>query len=251
MNIQDRYGETPLHISARKGFCNICQWLIESGCNINVKGIGGKTPLHIAVEKNDETLVKLLLKNNADVNIQDWLGKTPLDVCARRDFTNVTQLLIESGCNISLLENDAQGSIYQEDPMLHKPAGPPRLGKVKRAIFAKFKKSDPPFHSPGGPSSLGEVDREKLGSLGKVTEDPLWDIPAGPLRLGKVGREKLDPLLQKPTEPSSHGEAKRATKAKFHLKDQLFEVEREKLGRVSKDLRLYACEWDSDSDSEV
>ena len=225
------------------------------------------------------------------MNIQDRHGETPLDVCARRDFTNITQLLIESGCNIRLLENDdpilhkpagpsrlgkakreilakfkksdptlrrpagpsSLGEVERKklDPLLQKPAESSRLGKVKRAIIAKLKKSDPPFHSPGGPSSLGEVDREKLGSLGKVTEDPLWDIPAGPLRLGKVEREKLDPLFQKPTEPSSHGEAKRATKAKFHLKDQLFEVEREKLGRVSKDLRLYACEWDSDSDSEV
>ena len=106
-----RYRDTPLHLSARGGFCNITQLLIESECNINVGSRDDKTPLHIAVEENDETLVKLFLKNNADVNIADRCGDAPLDVCARRDFTNITQL-IESGCYISLLENDAQGSIY-------------------------------------------------------------------------------------------------------------------------------------------
>ena len=51
-----------------------------------------------------------------------------------------------------------------------------------------------------------------IGKLVKVTKNQLWDIPAGPLRLCEVEREKLDPLLQKPAEPSSHGEAKRARK---------------------------------------
>ena len=60
------------------------------------------------------------------------------------------------------------------------------------------------MRSPAGPSSLGEVGIQKLG---KVTKDPLWDIPDGPLHLGEVEKEKLDPLMQKPAESSSHGEA--------------------------------------------
>ena len=96
VTIEDWQGNTPLHVSAHEGFCNISQLLIESSCNFNVSNTDGKSPLHIAIEKNDETLVKLLLKNNADVNIQDISRDIPLHVSARRGFFKISQMLIDS-----------------------------------------------------------------------------------------------------------------------------------------------------------
>ena len=47
MDVQDKLGDTPLHISTRKGFSNISQLLIDSGCNKNLKNKVGKTPLDV------------------------------------------------------------------------------------------------------------------------------------------------------------------------------------------------------------
>ena len=37
MNIQDNYGEQPLHDSAKQGFFNVSKRLIDSGCEVNVR----------------------------------------------------------------------------------------------------------------------------------------------------------------------------------------------------------------------
>ena len=47
MNLQDRLGNTPLHISSNHGFSNISQLLIDSGCNKNLKNWEGRTPLDL------------------------------------------------------------------------------------------------------------------------------------------------------------------------------------------------------------
>ena len=99
-NIQDYSGDTPLHMSAFKGFTNISQLLIDSGCEINGRNKSGKTPLHSAVVGKNVADIELLLKNNADANIQDYSGDTPLHISA--PFTNISQLLIDSGCNRNL-----------------------------------------------------------------------------------------------------------------------------------------------------
>ena len=69
INIQDKFGDSPLHGSARKGHFTVSQLLIDSGCNVNLRNNKDKTPLYVAVENKREHLVKLLLENKADVNM--------------------------------------------------------------------------------------------------------------------------------------------------------------------------------------
>ena len=61
MNIQDNWGNTPLHISSRDGSSNISQLLIASGCKINLRNNLGETPLHSAVRVENVADVELLL----------------------------------------------------------------------------------------------------------------------------------------------------------------------------------------------
>lgn len=48
INVQDKYGNTPLHYSAKIGNAEICNWLLERGANPNTPGWKKNTPVHMA-----------------------------------------------------------------------------------------------------------------------------------------------------------------------------------------------------------
>lgn len=111
-NIQNFKGNTPLHVSVRKGFYKLSQLLIEKGCNINLRNKNGRTPLHDAAIKKHENFFKLLLKNNADVNIQDMNGDAPLHWSVFRGLFKGSQLLINAGSNINLRNKKGRTPVY-------------------------------------------------------------------------------------------------------------------------------------------
>ena len=172
------------------------------------------------------------------MNIEDCKGHTPLHVCTRRGFINISKLLIQSECNINLpniygespldvansksnetivktlRENDARGTKYQRDPLLHKPAG---VRVLAHWIELEKVSRDPLLHKLAGPSRLVEVEKEELG---KVSRDPLLYKLAGPSRLGELEKEELgtvsrDPLLYKPAGPSRLGEVEKEKKERI------------------------------------
>ena len=68
-DVQDKLGDTPPHISTRKGFSNISQLLIDSGCQINARNNSGESPLHFAVHSTNLAHVQPLLKNDANADV--------------------------------------------------------------------------------------------------------------------------------------------------------------------------------------
>ena len=108
-NIADFRGNTVLH---SKGFFNVSQLLIDSGCKINVINDDGETPLHSTVHGKNVADVKLLLKNNAEVNIKDSLGNTPLHISTREGLCNISQLLVDSGCKVNVRNKVGQTPLH-------------------------------------------------------------------------------------------------------------------------------------------
>jgi ankyrin repeat protein len=86
-NYQDKNGETPLHIAARKGRRNTIDMLIEWGAEVNVQNKAGETPLYIAVVARESELVERLINCGADVNIESHAGYTPFYLAATGWFS--------------------------------------------------------------------------------------------------------------------------------------------------------------------
>ncbi|WP_254229453.1 ankyrin repeat domain-containing protein [Wolbachia pipientis] len=80
-NVRDPSGKTPLHINTN--YFRL-KYLIEQGIDLTLQDREGNTPLHVAVERNDVAITKLLLDQVIDVNIRNNNGETALDIARRR-----------------------------------------------------------------------------------------------------------------------------------------------------------------------
>lgn len=54
--------------------------LLQSGANLNARGLDNDTPLHDAAVNGHVKIAKLLVERGADINAKNSKGKTPLDV---------------------------------------------------------------------------------------------------------------------------------------------------------------------------
>lgn len=83
INIKDRHGGTPLHLTAMLRCVSYTSMLIEHGVDVNVLDNCGRNPLHFAARNGDIPTVDLLLQNGCEPGVVDRLGHTPLHQAIR------------------------------------------------------------------------------------------------------------------------------------------------------------------------
>lgn len=76
--------------------------LIAAGADVNMQNKYGETLLHISIRRDRRDMVKTLLENNADINRADAPGWTPLMECVMDDMPELCQLLIDHGADKSI-----------------------------------------------------------------------------------------------------------------------------------------------------
>ncbi len=75
-----KYGDTLLHIAARKGYRDMAEMLLNRGADPNIKSdTCGKTSLHFAADFRNTDTLNVLLKHNANVLTRDNFGMTAED----------------------------------------------------------------------------------------------------------------------------------------------------------------------------
>ena len=70
----------PLRGAAFDGHCDVCEFLIGKGANIDKPNQVGQSPLTIAAAMQKKECVQLLINKGADVNHKGHNGDTPLHV---------------------------------------------------------------------------------------------------------------------------------------------------------------------------
>ncbi|XP_066549225.1 fibronectin type 3 and ankyrin repeat domains 1 protein [Amia ocellicauda] len=98
---RDLGGCTALHTAVDGGHLAVIRYMINSGCEVDVKGAISKwTPLmRVSALTGDASIAALLVKAGADVNTRDRDGKTPLMVAALNDHEALVRLLLEKGAD--------------------------------------------------------------------------------------------------------------------------------------------------------
>ena len=75
----------------------------EAGEDINMQNRYGWTPLHITIRRNRKDMVEYLLDNGADIDRVDGAGWTPLMEAVMDDMTELCALLVERGADKSIV----------------------------------------------------------------------------------------------------------------------------------------------------
>lgn len=64
-------GISLLHIAAKNGFLDICEYLQQNGALIDITDLKGKTPLHYAAKGSHENVCRFLIENKAFIDAKD------------------------------------------------------------------------------------------------------------------------------------------------------------------------------------
>ncbi len=85
-----------------EGFKN----LIDSLDDVNIQDKYGWTPLHLAIRRGREDMVRYLVEEkNANIDMQDNSGWTPLMEAIMDDFPNIVKYLVEKGADLTIANN--------------------------------------------------------------------------------------------------------------------------------------------------
>jgi ankyrin repeat protein len=97
MNIADIYGQTALHLAARKAPVYLLNELIDAGCDLEALDREGRTPIFQAIAAGNCDNVATLLKHGAKGLVIDKNSESTLSLADSLDRTDIVNLLIEAG----------------------------------------------------------------------------------------------------------------------------------------------------------
>lgn len=175
--LQDRNGNTPLHLACEQQSLECAQLLLQEPVtgrsvgarrtqqDLQLQNWQGLTCLHISTLKGNLQLMTLLVKNGADINVQDGTsGKTPLHLAVENHDEMAVRLLLRMAAQV-----DAQ--MYNGCTPLHLAVG--RKDAVIAAILC---------HS-GADTLLRNMEDETAQDLADGNDDILTVLPFDDLKI--------------------------------------------------------------------
>ncbi|XP_068902090.1 putative ankyrin repeat protein RF_0381 isoform X3 [Tenebrio molitor] len=99
-NVEGPNGDTPLIISIKAEFPQMCESLLVAGANTCKPDKNGKTPLYWAVDKKNQKIINQLLDHGAELTIH-----TALFHAIDLGYLDVVQLLAERGAPLNVVSS--------------------------------------------------------------------------------------------------------------------------------------------------
>ncbi len=76
--------------------------LVDAGADVNMQNKYGETLLHISIRRDRREMVQKLIESGADINRPDAPGWTPLMECVMDDMPELCKVLLEAGADKSI-----------------------------------------------------------------------------------------------------------------------------------------------------
>ncbi|CAB0029894.1 unnamed protein product [Trichogramma brassicae] len=119
LDIQDKSGNTPLHLALDHGLEKVAELLLTNGADPNVPNREGFTALHIICQKFfeddlSELLFKISKERNQPLHIdaRDNLGRTPLQLALQYGSIYTAELLLINGADPNLADSEGLTSLH-------------------------------------------------------------------------------------------------------------------------------------------
>lgn len=111
LEIQNDLFQTPLHLAVYLEQPSVVQALIHKGVNPGLQDRNGNTPLHLACEQQRLRCAQQLLQGTTeppghlqDLQLQNWQGLACLHISTLKGNIQMMSLLLQSGANIDVRE---------------------------------------------------------------------------------------------------------------------------------------------------
>ncbi|KAL5457309.1 hypothetical protein EMCRGX_G034557, partial [Ephydatia muelleri] len=102
LTILNSDGRTSLHASAISNQCEIMDYLISCGNDLNAVDNNGDTALHLAVTNRHIEATKVLLSHGADDTILNKQSDAPLHIAARNDHGAMVAAMLEYPIDVTV-----------------------------------------------------------------------------------------------------------------------------------------------------
>ncbi|XP_063416229.1 uncharacterized protein LOC134697872 [Mytilus trossulus] len=124
VNIQDKHGLTPLHLTCLNGQYNTALLLLVNNltrpninaliarANINAFDRLQRTPIYYACTGNYKDIVELLIEYMADLNTCTSNGFTPLHAACEQGSIDIVDILIQNHSNVNAKEKTGMTPLY-------------------------------------------------------------------------------------------------------------------------------------------
>lgn len=99
INATNIRGFTPVHYASTKGTIEIIELLLNGGATVNTRTQAACTALHFGSWNRNIQIAKLLLARGADIHAQDSYGLTPLHIAVFNNRVELVELLISKGAD--------------------------------------------------------------------------------------------------------------------------------------------------------
>lgn len=111
-NYTDKFGNTPLIVSAAYGNAEILQILIDLKANVHAADRDGYTAVFYAAQENHVRILDRLIAAGADIHATSRFGFTPLHIAAVRGQRQAVQRLIEAGADVNVVAKQGGTAAY-------------------------------------------------------------------------------------------------------------------------------------------
>ena len=137
MNLQDKYGDTPLHIACSNKSYGVIKFLLQQRCDTRVQNKRGQSPqtipltkngdllLHIACQWGDVDIIKFLLRQGCDTRLQNKRVQSPQTIplnedgdlllhiaCQWGDMDIVRYLVCEQHCDVNVQNTNGDSPLH-------------------------------------------------------------------------------------------------------------------------------------------
>lgn len=106
------YEETPLFGCVLGGHCNVTEYLIDQGADLQIQNKDEWRPLHVATYNNEEDLARLLVDRAASLEVRDNRGMAPLHLAAEEGNAEVLGCLLELGADITSKDDEGETPLH-------------------------------------------------------------------------------------------------------------------------------------------
>ncbi len=113
VNVRDKNGFTPLHITTSRGQIDMTILLLKKGADVNASDNNGLTPLYISASLGQIDMALLLINKGALLNPKDRNGYTPLHIASSLGHLDIVQLLVSKGASIDVQNRQGNTPIHE------------------------------------------------------------------------------------------------------------------------------------------